>query len=212
MLMYLQAALRPILIVTWAAALIVITAGLMASHWVSLPRPAIGQTLNIQPSDPPLDVSTRSRFPIRTLHVLYVDCPCSQRVLKHLLERTAVSQAHEQFVLVVNSQEARDAEPGTVVRWREQAVRQGFETELLTADELMQRYGVEASPLLLILDRHETVIYSGGYTQRKQGPAFQDVAIIDAALAGTPTDSLPLFGCAVSKRLQRIVDPLNLKY
>ena len=37
-------------------------------------------------------------------------------------------------------------------------------------------------------------------------------ALIDAAIAGTRSQELPLLGCAVSRALQRMLDPLALKY
>jgi hypothetical protein len=38
------------------------------------------------------------------------------------------------------------------------------------------------------------------------------VALLEGAMAGLPAQELPLFGCAVSRELQKQIDPFGLKY
>jgi hypothetical protein len=53
------------------------------------------------------------------------------------------------------------------------------------------------------------VRYAGGYSERKQGPVFEDVDTMLRLRAEAKARSLPIFGCAVS-RDQNAFDPLAL--
>ncbi len=181
----------------WASGMIFVVACLMVSHWVALPHPAatdqvwttqLSQTRNTQ--DDPWTV----------FHFLYGDCRCSRRIFKHILDRVPVNGCRERIVFI-----------GTDTQLTEAAMQKGFEVDCVTPEILKSRYGVEAAPLLTILDPAGTVRFTGGYTAHKQGPQIQDVKIINALLSGAIVDELPVFGCAVSDRLKSLVDPLGLK-
>ena len=207
---------RPYVMLIWGMCLTLVVASLMVSHWVQLPAPSVGISLQVEADAvacgyevPPLSQQNEPTAVVpqlTTLHVMYDNCPCSRRVLDHLLDRTAIQQANEQILLVV---EDLATERLTL---RERSITSGFGFEQLTAEELFDRLGVEAAPLLLIVDARGVVQYTGGYTSRKQGLDYQDEAIIRAVLSGHQPDLLPVLGCAVSRRLQRVVDPLRLKY
>jgi hypothetical protein len=77
--------------------------------------------------------------------------------------------------------------------------------------ELKRQYGIEGAPLLMVLSPGGEVSYSGGYSQRKGGPLL-DVDIIRGLRTDRSEARLPLFGCAVSKELQQLLDPLSIKY
>ncbi|HEY8945874.1 MAG TPA: hypothetical protein VIM73_16510, partial [Polyangiaceae bacterium] len=64
-------------------------------------------------------------------------------------------------------------------------------------------YGIDAAPLLIVSDPKGEPRYVGGYTTRKQGPVLEDLSIVEQARRGSSLASLPIFGCAVSERLQR---------
>jgi hypothetical protein len=88
----------------------------------------------------------------------------------------------------------------------------GYEVERLHPLELRARYAIESVPLLVVASPTDDVLYIGGYTSQKQGPDIRDTRIIDDAIRGGTTAPLPLFGCAVSRNLQKTLDPLGLKY
>jgi hypothetical protein len=185
------------LLVLWLPAIVVPGALLMAAHVLTLPAPAagdVGRALGSSRSE-----SERGR--LLAVHVLYGACPCSRRVVDHLVARGARRDVAERVLLV-------DGAPAIGA----QLAGAGFLVEWLSADELHRRYHIESVPLLVVAGRDDTVLYMGGYTSAKQGPDIRDVAIIDEALAGGAAASLPLFGCAVSRELQRKIDPLGLKY
>ena len=76
--------------------------------------------------------------------------------------------------------------------------------------DLGAQFGIDAVPLLVVLGPDDTTRYFGGYTERKQGPEPRDLAIIANARAGYDDEGLPLFGCAASRGLREIMNPLGL--
>jgi hypothetical protein len=182
----------------WASAGLAVGANMMVGHWASLPRPASGGGLAGLASEGRAEPET-GRW--TALHVLYTSCRCSQRILDHLWTRRALPGIDERVALV--------GPPGSHPAL---AAAAGYRVELLTPAELAARYGVVAAPLLLVADASGRIRYSGGYTDRKQGPEIRDGQIIAALLRDDTPAELPLFGCAVSRELQRVLDPLRLKY
>lgn len=197
----LRAMLGGIFICMWTAALGLIIAALMTGHWVILPHPKVGETL--QGND--LNAEPANNPQLTAAHFLYADCPCSRRVLEHVLDRDPVDGVREKIVLIDDRPAANDSTTAN-------ATNRGFEIETVTPAELKNRYGIEAAPLLVVANGSKKIVYSGGYTARKQGPNIQDTTILTALANGNSPKNLPVFGCAVSEELQALLDPLKLKY
>jgi len=134
------------------------------------------------------------------LHILAMQCPCSDNILPHLLDRQALADVTETIVLV-------DGNEGLAQRFR----RRGYRVECLLSRELEERYGQAAAPLLIVRDPRGNAAYAGAYSARPQQPP-QDLEIIRQLRAGKTVRGLAVSGCAVSRALQRRVDPLKLKY
>jgi hypothetical protein len=183
----------------WAPACILLIACLMVQHWVVLPTPESKDPAVQQALARLRDERTRDRW--QAVHVLYAECACSRKIVDHLLERGAIADVAETIVLV--------GEPSDL---ESQATAKGYAIDVVTPDELVQKYGFQSVPMLAVTDPRGTVLYVGGYTSRKQGPDIRDAAIIQALQRQEQTAALPLFGCAVSDALKQILDPLNLKY
>lgn len=178
-------------LILWLGALLFVTSSLMIGHWVSLPHPAAGSTIAAEFVD---------HDGVNAFHFLYGECPCSRKTLDHVLQRPPVDGVRETIVLV-------DADSAV----RARALAAGYGVVEVTPQELKQRFAVEAAPLLIVTESTGRIVYSGGYTSRKQGLNFQDVSILQAAKKGLVADELPLFGCAVSRGLKALTDPLSLK-
>lgn len=192
---------RPVaraVIAAWVPAVIVVCAYLLGAHLLTLPAPP--------PTDPRLARSLaalrggtgRGRWVV--LHFLYDSCRCSGLVLEHLVARRASPDAVERVVLI-------DGTPAAAARLR----AAGYDAETTTRDRLVARFGFEAAPVMVVADPDDRVRYLGGYSERKQAPVLHDVEILRRARAGAVVRALPLFGCAVSARLQGAVDPLGLR-
>jgi len=166
----------------WAAACVVVGTYLLASHLLTLPAPA--------PTDPVLhrEIATHrgthqlDRWLV--LHVVYDECVCSQRVLDHLLADSRPPGISERVVLVTDHRERRAA-------WIAAIPTHGFELDVVTPQQLVADYHIQAAPLLVIVDPHDTVRYVGGYTPRKQASDVHDLAVIAAVQRGATVEPLP---------------------
>lgn len=182
----------------WAPVALAIGTTLMATHWRTLPMPAaddarlLGALAQLREDD------EAERWLV--VHVLYAACRCSRNVVDHLVDAPRPVGLAERILLVGATPEL-DAKlassPIPVVRVR--------------PEELAERYAIEAAPLLLVVDPAGTLRYRGGYSERKQAEALQDVAIIESLRGDGEVAALPLFGCAVSDELRRMLDPLGLR-
>jgi hypothetical protein len=175
-----------IAVAVWFGVMLVVGAALLARHIVVLPMPAKDQKLAAS-----LTVfrAPQAHDKWLAVHVLYSECRCSQRVVAHLIS-TARPNNWDEVVLWVGAL-APDPE-----------LEKRYHVEKLSSTALA-RLGIDAAPLLIVLDPHDRLRYAGGYSDRKQGPVIDDLRIFaDAQHAGVIA-SLPVFGCAVSERLQR---------
>ena len=178
-------------------------ATLSAAHLYALPKPAI--------SDPALEAALvglrgradRDRW--LAVHVLYAQCRCSARIVEHLAasRRPARGRVGETLLLVGDASDLRASVDRITAR--------GIRVLATTAEQLRDRFHVEAAPLLLVVSPGGQVRYSGGYSDRKQSLALRDRDIIEELTAGGSAPELPLLGCAVSEQLQRLLDPLALR-
>lgn len=183
---------------SWAVLMLLIGASLMVNHWVPLPRPKVEQGGSAASLVSFQTVDAAHRW--AAVHFLYAECPCSRRVLDHLLQQQPRAEVAERIVLI-----------GDATQLATNAETQGYEVDCVMPEELLTKYGVEAAPLLMIFDPQGRQRYVGGYTSRKQLLDIQDRAILGQLQSGQEVEPLPLFGCAVSGRLKSLVDPLGLK-
>jgi hypothetical protein len=180
----------------WAVLVLLLVSSLAIAHWAALPAEPNAQLARA--------VSSYRRPDERgflALHVLYTACRCSERVLSHLQARGAGTNLAEGVLLV--GAERGHAQP---------LARRGFRVSVLREQELAARFHISSAPLLLIAAPDDSLRYVGGYTARKQGPAILDQPLIRAAMRGSVLENIPVFGCAVSRSLQRLLDPFGLKY
>lgn len=186
-----------LLLSCWALVSFVVIGSLMLSHVPALPAPS--------PSDPALRAAVAAARGEQAdgwfaLHVLYTRCKCSRQVLEHLFARGPLAGVEERIVLVESAPE---------LELRARAA--GYALEVLTTEALPQRYPIAAAPLFIVADARGEIRYAGGYTARKQAAEIHDLAILRALREGERASEFPLFGCAVSRSLARVLDPLGLK-
>lgn len=186
-------------LLAWAALSLVITGGLASAHWYALPHPPAAKPALVRALAHSLTAADSGRFTVT--HVLYAECRCSQSILKHLVSRRARRDVSERVLLVA---------PDDALTAQLRAA--DYRVDVLKPTELKLRYEIESAPLLIVADPQHVLRYLGGYTTRKQAPDIHDTAIIDSVISGRDASELPLFGCAVSRRLQRLLDPLGLQY
>jgi hypothetical protein len=185
----------------WAVVLFVTATSLTAAHLYALPKPAktdvgLAHALNGLRS-----VNEREAW--LAVHVLYAQCRCSRRIVRHLASSARPTGVREKVLLVGSNPEIAEDLRALAAR--------SFQIIDTSAAELRDRYHVQAAPLFVVLGPDGAVRYTGGYTPRKQGLDIQDLTILSGLVANEKTLELPVFGCAVSRELQRLLDPLSLR-
>jgi hypothetical protein len=193
----------------WFPAVLVVCAYLLGGHVLTLPSPT-SDSVRLTSAFAAIRDTRDSRAGERwiALHVLYEGCRCSTQVLDHLLARGVETGTTERVVLVRTGESAGESnDPSTASRIK----AAGFDLEVISTEDLANRYGIEAAPLLVVSDPQGAVRYVGGYTDRKQSVVIHDHEIIASLRGGAKVAPLPVFGCAVSKELGRRVDPLGLR-
>jgi hypothetical protein len=186
----------------WLVGFVVIGAYLLAPHLLTLPVP--------EADDVQLQRSVAQRLPSQqgrwlVLHVLDEDCPCSLRVLDHLLGAPRPAGVAERVVWIAGAHDPPRAAAIAAIR------AHGFDLDVVTPDQLDARYHIQAAPILVVIDPTNTVRYVGGYTPRKQADDVRDGAIIAAVQRGERVKPLPTFGCAVGAALRTTIDPLKIR-
>jgi hypothetical protein len=172
-------------LVLWFAMMTVVSAGMLARHLLAMPAPSKTARLGHHMLTLKRPGASRSWLAV---HVLSSECPCSQRVVAHLLA-TPRPPGWSEIVLWVGGND-----PSSELTDR-------FDVRRVTAADLAS-FEIEAAPLLVVVSPDGDVRYAGGYTDRKQGPVFHDLEILAAARGSADLPALPLFGCATSERLR----------
>lgn len=183
----------------WALLAFLITGSLASAHLYTLPAPPKAKPQLVQALAARRQPGERGHVSVS--HVLYAACPCSQRIVDHLVQRGARGDVAESVLLVGNDR--------TLAKRLERAA---YRVEIVSPRALREHYAIEAAPLLIISQPNDTIAYLGGYTERKQGLPIRDVELIERVKRGASLLELPLFGCATSRALQRLLDPFALKY
>jgi len=185
-----------IALILWGAISILLGGVLLLKHVIALPAPAT--------TDTTLRDAVRTETPAgtwRAVHFMYRSCPCSRRTIAHLLDEPRDAALAQRVIMIDD-----DGAPGAD---DDQLRTAGFDVAVITPAQLTARYHVEVAPLLVLMTPGGELVYVGGYNRHKQSPAYEDRQILaDARALRSPT-ALPVFGCATSQRLARVVDPFH---
>jgi hypothetical protein len=139
----------------------------------------------------------------RMLHLVSGGCGCSQRVMRHLLERGAIAGVEEE-VLAVDGGEPYLAGSAALLEKLSQA---GFLVNHVAASAIPADTGLNGVPLLAVASPGRQTVYVGGYGSGGD----QDGVILRELMAGRKAEPFAAIGCAVGSRLRRAVDPFQLK-
>jgi hypothetical protein len=177
-------------------------ASLSLGHMAAMPEPHDAARLVRKMLELRRDTARQDR-PARAfyVHVIYAGCSCTARLFAHLVSRGALPGIDEAVLFVGEDAPRRRA-----------AERAGFAFATASAEELAGRYGIEAAPLLVAFDAAGRLAYLGGYYNHPSTVFPLDGKIHAELARGEMPKPLPVFGCAVSPRLQKSVDPLGIVY
>src|SRR5437016_2022897 len=131
----------------WVVVTLAGLAALSVEHMAPLPEPddeALLSRAMLQ-----LRRSSSGNF---LVHVIYAQCSCSRALFAHLVARRPFPGAEEAVLFV-----------GADRNKQESAKRAGFTFTTVSAQELAERFGLEATPVLLVFDSAGRLGYAGGY-------------------------------------------------
>jgi hypothetical protein len=181
------------LLAGWALIAVIGLAFLSGQHLASLPEP--GNEALLSRALLELRHGSNADF---LVHVISSDCSCSTSLFTHLVRRGPFPGAEELILFV-----GRDANK------QKAAIRSGFAFSSISDAELVSRFGLEAAPVLVIFDSKCRLRYAGGYYDHPATITALDERIHAELATGIDVPTLPLFGCAISPRLQKSLDPLR---
>lgn len=169
----------------WFCAMLLVGASFLAKHLLALPAPGANPKLAAS-----LSALRRPGSMGRwaSVHVLYSACRCSQNIVAHLLS-TERPRGWDELVLWVGPDEPDARLSGH------------FRVKRVSRAEL-SNLGIQAVPLLVVLNSEDRLRYVGGYSTHKQGPQIEDLRIFRELQEKSEIAELPVFGCAVSERLK----------
>jgi hypothetical protein len=184
------------LLAGWAVVVLIGLASMSLGHMAAMPEP--GDEGRLVRELRALRVDPDRGF---VVHVIYAGCSCTSRLFAHLTQRPRFADADE-IVLFVGDDPAK----------RGAAERAGLRFTSVSPAVLAGRYGIEAAPLLIAFDAAGRLRYAGGYYNHPSTIFPLDEKIHAQLAQGAAPAPLPVFGCAVSPRLQASVDPLGIVY
>ena len=185
-----------LMLASWMVVALVGLAALSVRHMASLPKPDDEALLS------------RSMLQLRRtssenflVHVIDAECSCSRALFAHLVARRRFPGAEEAVLFV-----------GADPKKQESAKRAGFTFTTVSAEELTFHFGLEAAPVLIVFDSAGRLRYAGGYYSHPATITPLDERIYAQLATGANVEPLPVFGCAVSSRLQKSLNPLSAVY
>jgi hypothetical protein len=180
----------------WIVVTLVGLAALSLEHMASLPKPDDEALLS--GAMLLLRQNSSKNF---LVHVIYAECSCSRALFAHLVARRPFPGAEEAVLFV-----------GADPKKQESAKRAGFTFTTVSAQELASRFGLEAAPVMIVFDSTGRLRYAGGYYAHPAAIAPLDEKIYARLETGAEVEPLPVFGCAVSSRLRKSLNPLGVAY
>ena len=128
-------------------------------------------------------------------------CSCSHTIIQNLLDRSPLQSRHINERIFYHESLGRFYGPLKAKGY--QLVKINF-----------RESGVTGVPLLVVFDPERNISYAGGYDKKSVNSVFppNEKKLIYDIIAGKNQKKLPVIGCSVSKKYQKILDPLGLKY
>jgi hypothetical protein len=135
-------------------------------------------------------------------HVVSESCKCSAKVVEYLLTRGPEKDANEEILVIGHPPQITELH------------QRGFKTRALDPDDLKEDISKLGVPFLLITTPKGDTVYAGGYSEKsvQDGSPIRDLEILRSLQGSGNVANFPIFGCAVSRKLQKIVDPFSMKY
>ena len=185
-----------IALVIWFALSLVGLASLSVNHIFAMPIPKdeVKVTRSIW-------TLRKGQEPYFVVHVIYQNCSCTESLFAHLLQRGRFPKS-EELILFVGENDGK----------KKKALEKGFRFLQSDATHLEVKYGLESAPVLLVFDGRGQMRYIGGYYNHPSAIFPLDVKVFEQVNHQKAPKTLPIFGCAVRRGVQKSMDPFGLVY
>ena len=144
----------------------------------------------------------------KIVHFLGGECQCSQYLVEYLVKRGPAKDFHEQIVVFDD-----------VKKFEQPLVNAGYNVKVLEYEKVSSENKPDGIPLLVIASPSGNVEYEGGYAKTMLNPftKIRDIEIAEKYKYGNKDNlreiaSLPAYGCYMSKKYRKWLDPAGLKY
>ncbi|MFT6632543.1 MAG: hypothetical protein ACJAS4_002507 [Bacteriovoracaceae bacterium] len=176
-------------IICWASGVSLTIAHIHGFHLVNFQNEKVNESLII----PKIEESWGM------IHLLAEECGCSQTVAEYLIERGKLKGTSEKVILV-----------GSSTQYSSRLTDLGFE---IVEANYLDGY-IDGVPMLIIHNKKGEVKYSGGYANGMITPVTKivDLKLLAQVKNNIKSKDLIVMGCAVSKEIQKELDPMGLKY
>lgn len=185
-----------VIFAVWLLAATLAASILTSWHWVSIPILSTS-------------LAPEALGGWRIRHYLSSECACSLSVAGHLVARGPIEGVRERVFFADSAEGARTSD---LIR---RLTSRGFAVERLAGEgqaNVFAGRGIHGVPALEVISPEGAVAYRGGYRDRGSAPdAFRDAAIVRELTNFRPAPAIPVFGCAVTERFRRQLDPFGLK-
>lgn len=123
----------------------------------------------------------------QAVYILGSECPCSDRVARHLLTRPGLASIDERIVFIGNDRET----PYSLKQ-------RGWRVEHWSAERARDAFGAQSAPLLVFVDPAGEIRYSGGFARQSDfRDGFHESEIWNGLSAGLAIKPYPAYGCAL---------------
>ena len=150
-------------------------------------------------------ISKKTTNNFGVLHIIGEGCNCSQLVGEYLMKRGPEKQYYEEVILI-----------GNFKKLAKQLKEKGFAVKQTPLEDLIyKKIDLSGVPFFMLYDQKGVVQLISGYSNQLINPfttQFKDKELVSAFFKEKKDKPLPIFGCAVSKEYQKLLDPLGLKY
>lgn len=185
--------LGKIFLVLWVIVVVTVITFQMASHLLAMPLPK--EVEKVRESL----LSYQNNKEWLYVHIIYDKCSCTNLLIEHLVERKKMKEATEVIMLIGGSSSYED-----------QLIKSGFKFVTMKKETVEKEFGIEAAPILAVINGNGELKYLGGYFKTSAAKYPKDIEIISHINKGSEVEALPLYGCAISDVLKSYIDPLGV--
>lgn len=142
------------------------------------------------------------------IHFLGGECQCSEYLVDYLVKRGPSKEFHEKIIVFDDKKD-----------FYKPLIGAGFNVKSLEYEKVSRENKPEGIPLLVIANPGGKVKYEGGYAEQMLNPMtkIKDIEMANKYKLAAKENrrevaSYPAYGCYMSKKYRKWLDPAGMKY